>query len=119
MTPGRGSRCWRFKSLDQIERGALAGGEFVRRQQVEHRRAFVAQARRLEGGREEAVGVIGRAAERAGVEEHHVAGQILVLGAEAVGDPRAEAGLAGADVAGVKLIAGGRVVVATPPAASG
>ena len=96
---------------NQIERRPLSVGKFRRRQQIEDRRSLVAQSRRLKRGRQEPVRIIGGAAERAGVEQHHVARQILVLGAEAVRRPRAEARLAHADIAGVKLVAGGRVIV--------
>jgi hypothetical protein len=64
---------------EQVQRVALARGELRRRQEVQHRRPLVAQARGLEGGREETVAVIRRAAERPGVEEQHVPGEVLVL----------------------------------------
>ena len=96
---------------NQIQRRPLPAGEFVGRQQIEDRRSLVAQARRLKRGRQESVRIIRRAAERPGVEQHHVARQILVLGTEPVRRPRAEARLADAHVAGVKLVTGGRVIV--------
>jgi hypothetical protein len=58
-----------------------------------------------------AVGVVRGAAERTGIKERDVAGQILARRAEAVGEPGAKAGLARLHVAGMELVAGGRVVV--------
>ena len=59
--------------------------------------------RALVGGRHVAARpVLGPADRPAGLVEHdHEAGQVLVLAAQAVGDPRAEAGVAAEDPAGV------------------
>ncbi len=83
-----------------------------RRQEVEYRCAAVPQACRLKGGWQKTVGIVGRTAERAGIEERDVTGKVLIDGAKAVRDPGAEAGLACSNIAGMKLVARRGVVVA-------
>ena len=96
---------------DEVEGIALAVCELGRGQQVQDRYALVAQPSGLERRRQEPIGIVGRTAEWAGVEEGHVSRQVVVHGSQSVGHPGTQAGLARSDVAGVELVARGRVVV--------
>lgn len=79
--------------------------------EVEDGAAFGAERGALKVGGEEAIGPIGSAALWVGrAREDHESGQVFVFGAESVGDPGTDAGVAAEAVAGVELVAGGRMV---------
>ena len=76
-----------------------------RRLQIDDRLAGVAERRALIGRRHVAVAPVRRAVDRpaAVIGEDDEPGQVLVLAAEAVGDPAADARMPGEDAAGVHL----------------
>ena len=62
-------------------------------------------------GRQESVGPVRRAPLRIGVvRQHDESGQVLVLGAQPVGDPRADSRVTAEAIAGVDVVQGCRVV---------
>ena len=82
------------------------GADARRRVQIQNRRLAAAQDRALVRRGQEAIAPGGRAAlhPARGIGHDHERGHVLVLGAEAVGGPRAEAGPAHEDRAGVHQI---------------
>ncbi len=95
-----------------VQSAALGTGEFRRRREIAHKLSLATQARALESSGQESVAVVRSTPLRAGFKEEDVAGQILILRPQAVSHPGAEAGFATDGLAGVKLDAGGCVVVA-------
>lgn len=89
--------------------GALAGARG--RGEVEQGRASAAEERALVGGGHVAAAPVRRAADGAAarIGHHDEAGEVVVLRAEAVVQPRAEAGFANENAAGVHLQTAGRV----------
>ena len=98
----------------QVQPFALAlAADLLRRTQVNDRIAGGAELRPLVGGRHEASPPIRLAVDGAAamICEDHVAGQVLVLRAQTVGQPTAHAGMAGQHRAGVHLVQGRTVIV--------
>src|SRR4051794_28009857 len=97
---------------EQIEIGPLTLGRHARgRRQVEYGSAVRPQRRALIVSREEAVGPVRGAALREHcLGKYEVAGQILVLAAQSISDPRPHRRVAAEAVAGVQMIEGSRMV---------
>ena len=117
--PGRCRRDWRADAPRSVcpagpgWRAALPGIRPARGE-VENRRAGCAEHGSLIGGGHEAARPVRRAADRPApvVGHHDEAGQVLVLAAQSIRDPRADGRMALQDRAGVHLEQRGRVVVA-------
>ena len=105
-SPGCRSRCWRFSSARQrqvllLQRAAQMG----RRIEVQNPRLVRADDRSLIQRRQPAVRPVAHAVDRmaAGIGQHHVRRQVLALGAQAVGEPRAQRRPARLRLAGVHV----------------
>jgi hypothetical protein len=82
-----------------------------RRSEVENRRARGPQRCPLIVGRQIAVGPVGGPTLRIGrLGQDHEGREILVLAAQSIGHPRTDGGVAAKAVAGVHVVAGGRVI---------
>ena len=89
----------------------LLARDTLGRVQIENRRTLRAQRGALKVRRQKAVGPVRRAALRIGhLGQHDESGQILILRAEPVGDPRANRRIAAEPVAGVHVIIGGGMI---------
>src|SRR5262249_39956552 len=95
------------EAADQIHAGGAGGGECGGAGEVSDGLGAAAEEGALEGGGEGtgAGAIEAGGGERAGIEDDET-GQLLVLGAEAVGDPGAHAGAALLAVAGVEKVVG-------------
>ena len=115
LSPGFARRCSSFSSPSRSRLARCCSGSFARRgREIEDGRAGGAEDRALVGGGHEAARPVWRAADRAAaiVGHHDEAREVLVLAAEAVGDPGAKRRMALHDGASVHLEERGGVVVA-------